>query len=299
MARYVSTKSVGGGSGGGGEGAGLTETDICNQICKLSTDATGTPGSTVAESLGTQQTEISGGFGRWKMICNCPCWTSCYVGSSGGCVVWCFDTTKYRGFKLVYTGIRLCACCYAYWCNLIGSNCCYCCCNDAYQGSCVCCYPSKSCCCWDAYNCCNMLRNNCVFCCNSQYDDLWGFEWTVWAPCDAWGCLRQGRGVMWDWKYKKYIRSSWDGYHYQSRDRQAGYTNCHCMVWSPCQNSEDGRYFTRLLMKMESHPFMSALYAGSYHSGSGGACSAGQPCWTIWGIPCHRPEFGTCCMSTT
>ena len=52
-------------------------------------------------------------------------------------------------------------------------------------------------------------------------------------------------------------------------------------------------------MRMENNPFMSALSSGNYESSVGGACAAGQPCWTIWGIPCHRPEFGTCCMDAS
>ena len=95
MARYVSTKSASGGSSGGGAAAGLSASDVCNQICKLSTDAAGTPGSTVASDLTSQASEISGGYSQWKMICNCPCWTDCY-----GCnVLWCFDSTKYRGYR--------------------------------------------------------------------------------------------------------------------------------------------------------------------------------------------------------
>ena len=296
MARYVSTKSASGGSSGGGAAAGLSASDVCNQICKLSTDAAGTPGSTVASDLTSQASEISGGYSQWKMICNCPCWTDCY-----GCnVVWCFDSTKYRGYKLVYSGMRLCACCYAYWCNGIGSVDCFCCCNNAYMGTCICCWPTKSCCCLDAYHCCNMLRSNCVYCCNTPYDDMWGFEWTVWSPCNAaWGCPKQGAGVMWDFSWKKFIRNNWADYHYASRDRQMGFTYCHCLYWSPCQNSSTSRYFARLLMRMENNPFMSALSSGNYESSVGGACAAGQPCWTIWGIPCHRPEFGTCCMDAS
>ena len=45
-------------------------------------------------------------------------------------------------------------------------------------------------------------------------------------------------------------------------------------------------------MKTSESPFMSALAGGTYQSPNGGALSAGQPCWTIWGMPCFRPRFG-------
>ena len=293
MAKYVSTKTASGGSSGGGS-AGLSAADVCNQICKLSTNATGSPGAAAyAADTTLQTTEISGGFSKWKMICNCPCWTDCY-----GCqVIWNFDTTRYRGFKLVYTGMRACSCCYTYFCPGIGTAECFCCCSNTFNGSCICCWPQKSCCCWDAYNCCAMLKEACIYCCNAAQDDLWGFEWTVWAPCDAWGCPAQGRGVMWDWRYKKFMRSNWDNYGYASRDRQMGITYCSCLFWSACQNSTYA--FTRLCIEMGNAPFQSALVSGNYNSDSGGACGAGQPCWTIWGIPCFRPEFGTCSMTTS
>ena len=298
MARYVSTKTAAGGSGGGGAAAGLSAADVCNQICKLSTDATGTPGSVTATDLADQTTEISGGFSEWKMICNCPCWTDCY-----GCnIIWEFDTTKYRGFKLVYTGIKVCACCYMYFCPGIGSDNCFCNCNQAYMGRCMCKWPVKACCCWYPYVCCHMTYESCVYCCNSSYTDMWGFEWCVWAQCDAWGCSHQGHGVMFDWRYQRFIRNNSFDYDWQARDRQMGHLYCHCMVWSPCQNSSSGRYFQRLCLKVSDTPFMSTLTSSgggspTFQSSNGGACAAGQPCWTIWGIPCHWPEFGTCCMS--
>ena len=102
---------------------------------------------------------------------------------------------------------------------------------------------------------------------------------------------------MWDWRYKKFIRSNWDNYNWASRDRQRGITHCACMYWSPCQN--DSFYFSRLCIHFDNNMFQSALSAGNYEAAAGGACAAGQPCWTIWGMPCFRPEFGTCSMTTS
>ena len=98
MARYVSTKTA---SGGGSSGAvGLTATDVCNTICKL---ATQTPADQPSPL-------IMPGFGCWEMVCNCPCWTDCY----GCCAIWCVDTSKYRGFRIHYNGVRSRGCCYTY-----------------------------------------------------------------------------------------------------------------------------------------------------------------------------------------
>jgi hypothetical protein len=291
MARFIKTISADGGTSGGS--AGLSAKDVCNQICKLSTEAAGTPGTTVATSLDSQVNEISGGFGEWKMICNCPCWTECY-----GCqVIWNFDTTKYSAFKLVYRGMRLCACCYMYLCGGIGNPDCFCNCQYAYMGACVCCWPQKSCCCWDSYYCNQMFKEACVYCCNSPCDDLHGFEWTIWSPKFSWGGPKKGGWVNYDFRYKKFIRNNWDNYGWQSEDRHLGTVYCHCIFWSPCQVT-DNRYFSRLCMKTANTPFQSALAAGQYNNSIGGACAGGQPCWTIWGKPCFRPEFGTCSMTT-
>ena len=282
MARYVSTKSAAGGSSSGG-GSGLTVTEVCNTICKL---ATQTPASQPSPL-------IMPGFGCWEMICNCPCWTDCY----GCCVIWNVDTSKYRAFKVHYTGIRNCACCYTYVQPGFGNDECFCCCNYAYRGRCVCRWPMKSCCCWEAYQCCWPAQNACVYCCNSQWDNIWSFEFTICAP--MWhGCTsgNQGTGVFYDWWYFKNPRCC-DDYDYSGCDRQKGHTFCACLFWSCKQNAT--QYVTRMCLKTCETPFQSALAGGNYPSNEGGDKAAGTPCWTIWGIPCDRPEFGTCSMTTS
>ena len=281
MARYVSTKSATGGSSGGG--SGFTATDVCNTICNLATQDVSKQPSPL----------IMPGFGCWDMICNCPCWTDCY----GCCIVWNVDTSKYRAFKIHYTGIRNCACCYTYLQPGFGNDECFCCCNNAYRGRCICRWPMKSCCCWEAYSCCWAAQNVCVYCCNSQWDNIWSFEFTICAP--MWhGCTsgNQGTGVFYDWWYHKFPRCC-DEYDYSGCDRQKGQNYCSCLFWSCKQNAT--QYVTRMCVKTCDTPFQSALAGGNYPSQEGGAESTGTPCWTIWAIPCDRPQFGTCSMTTS
>ena len=286
MARYVSTKTSGGGSSAGG---GLSLSDVCsavcNTVCKLATQGPACQPSPL----------VMPGFGCWEMICNCPCWTECY----GCCVIWCVDTSKYKAFRVHYNGIRNPACCYTYLYPGFGNDDCFCCCNQAYRGMCVCNWPLKSCCCWDAYNCCWMGKDACVYCCGRQYDNAFSFGMTICAP--QWkGCTSgyQGTGVHYDWWFKKFV--AWcDCYDYSGCDRYKGNNYCACLFWS-CKQNTNNQYVTRMCMRFEYTAFEPTTNAGSWSSEAvdGGALQVGQPCWTIWGIPCDRPCFGTCNMST-
>ena len=287
MARYVSTKTAGGGSSGGGAGISLAEvcTAVCNTVCKL---ATQTPASQPSPL-------IMPGFGCWEMVCNCPCWTECY----GCCAIWCVDTSKYKGFKIRYNGVRSRGCCYTYLYPGFGNDSCFCCCNYAYRGACICQWPFKSAVGWTAYNCCSMHMNACVFCCQSQWDSGWSWEMSIFAP--SWkGCTSgaQGTGVWYDWWFPKFIRCC-DCYCYTGCDRQKGQTYCSCLFWGPGQDSTSGNHVTRMCMRFEYTPFEPVTNGGQYQVAGGGDQLVGQPCWTIWGIPCDRPCFGTCCMSTS
>ena len=275
MARFVSTKTAAGGSSGGA--AGLTEADICTTICNLNTSCT--------------SSNLTSGFSCWRMICNCPCWTECY-----GCnIQWCVDTEKYRAIRLFYNGIRQRACCWMYLCAGFGTPECYCCCDQAYRGMCVCNWPQKSCCCWNAYNCCHLGGDACIYCCNGAYDDIWSMQFTICAP--NWkGCYEQGQGIFYDFQYKKYARAHNTEYEYNGWDRIAGYSYCSCMNWNKNQGSD--KYLSKICLSTSDTPFMSTLVEGTYTATRGGACATGQPCWTIWGVPCDRPCFGTCTMTT-
>jgi len=54
-----------------------------------------------------------------------------------------------------------------------------------------------------------------------------------------------------------------------------------------------------MCLRTADTPFQSTLAeTGNYPSQEGGAEATGTPCWTIWAIPCDRPQFGTCSMTT-
>ena len=280
MARYVSTKSAAGGASGGG--SGLTATDVCNTICNLATQDVSKQPSPL----------IMPGFGCWEMICNCPCWTDCY----GCCVIWNIDSSKYRAYRVHYTGVRNCACCYTYMHPGVGNDSCFCSCSNSYAMMCVCSWPFRSCCCWTACNYENMRNGSCVFCCNSQWDNIFSFQYTVCAPHFK-GCTsgNQGGGVFFDWWFKKFPRCCGE-YSHPGCDRIKGRTFCACLFWSCKQNAD--YYVTRMCLRTSETPFQSTLAGGNYPSEEGGADGAGTPCWTIWAIPCDRPQFGTCSMTT-
>ena len=285
MARYVSTKSASGGSSGS---AGITLeevcTAVCNTVCKLATQDPASQPSPL----------IMPGFGCWEMICNCPCWTDCY----GCCAIWCVDTSKYRGFKIRYNGVRSRGCCYTYLYPGFGNDSCFCCCNYAYRGACICQWPFKSGGGWTAYNCCSMHINACVFCCQSSIDSGFSWEMSIFSP--SWkGCTSggQGTGVWYDWWFPKFIRCC-DCYCYTGCDRQMGNNFCSCLFWGPGQDSGTTNHVTRMCMRFEYTPFEPVTCGGSYQVCGGGDQLVGQPCWTIWGIPCDRPCFGTCSMCT-
>lgn len=290
MARYVTTKSASGSSSGGGAGVTLDQvcTAVCNVVCCLTTQQAGLT------------TSISPGYGEWEMICNCPNWTDCY-----GCnVIWCIDTSKYKAFKIKYNGIANCACCYTYMCLGFGPpksiNDCFCSCSNAYYAYCTCAWPVKSCCCWQAYACCAMLNGACVYCCNGVTSQSWGFEWIVCAPpwkkCTNDG---QGGGVYFDFYYKKFIAECGE-YYFPNWDRQKGFNFCSCLHWSKQQNTDC--YLERLCMKFSDSPMQPTVGTDTFLTwcaNQGGMCYTGIPCWTIWGVPCYRPKFGTCSMTTS
>jgi len=280
MARYVSTKGVGGSSGG----SGMTETGVCNLLCKLSTqDVSNQPSP-----------RVSPGFGCWEMICNCPCWTSCY----GCCITWDVDTTNYRAYRVHYTGLRACSCVHTFVMPGLGSGDCLCYDGGAFRMYCICSWPVKSCCCWVACDLACMSVGSCVYCCQSPTDSVWSFEYTVcspeWRGCTSGGGC--GSGIHFDWWYKKFNRCC-GAYQFMGCERIKGYTVANvCLTWNSQQSD---CYLQRMCLRMGCTPFMSSLAGGAWASTSGGADMAGTPCWTIWGIPCDRPEFGTCSMSSS
>ena len=142
-----------------------------------------------------------------------------------------------------------------------------------------------------------MSKESCVYCCNSQYDNAWSFEFCIMAP--SWkGCTsgNLGTGFWYDWHYKKFIRCC-DCHNYSGCDRYKGQVNCACIFWSKEQNST--HYVSRMCVRTSDTSFQSVLAGGNYPTNEGGDLMIGMPCWTIWGIPCDRPQFGTCSMDAS
>ena len=178
----------------------------------------------------------------------------------------------------------------------LGTDNCFCCCSSAYCIGCVCSWPGSACCNWDRGQCCVATRESCYYCCNSP---TWGIvDMDVCIYSIGWvgnyGCGR-GWNIGYDVNWQKFPATGYDGWEYNgnNRSRQTGFTNCHCMVWGTEQNSTANRQFTRFCMCTSSNPFMSALSVGNYIAAGGGNLQVGIPCWTIYGKPCHRPQFGT------
>ena len=287
MRGFIKTVTSEGGTSSGGS-TGLSVKDVCNTICTLSTQ----------DVANQPSPRISQGFSCWEMLCNCPSWDDCY----GCCMIWNVDTMKYKAFRLRYNGIRVCACCYQYIMPGVGNDVCFCCCDQAWRGRCLCGWPTRSCCNWEAFNCCSMAMYACIYCCNTQWDDIWSFDWTIWqAPWRA--CCCPGNSIYYKFCYKKWVREDQNQYDYMSWDTSMGRNFCSCLHWNcvqaGCFGNCDNRYMQRLCLKVCNTPFMSALFGGTYPCHHGCSSAVGDPCWTIYGSPCDRPMMGTCSMDNS
>lgn len=291
MARFIKTVTATGGTASG-DGAGVSLTEVCTAVCKVVCDnVTRNVDNSATQSIDTPQ--VFPGFSEWEIICNCPCWTDCY-----GCqVIWCFPATKpYTAYRVYYKGMAFCPCCNMNWQMGLGTDNCFCCCSQAYCIGCLCSWPGMSCCCWATGQCCVATRESCYRCCHSGN----------WAIVDLDMCVFQvgyvgneacaRRGIIgYDVRWQKYPDTGTSEWRFNGNNynRQTGYANCHCMVWGTEQSTTANRQFTRLCFCTSHVPFQSSLNAGTYISAGGGNLSTGMPCWTIYGKPCHRPEFGT------
>ena len=79
MGRNIKTVSAAGAASGGS--AGLSETDVCNIICK---SIVGTASTSMLPKCQDKE--------GWELICNCDYWNECYSSS----LEWTLHTTKYR-----------------------------------------------------------------------------------------------------------------------------------------------------------------------------------------------------------
>lgn len=295
MARFIKKISADGTTSGGDSGVSLAQvcTAVCNVICANATcQISGRITATSGNDGEVSTPQIIPGYSCWQMICNCPCWTDCY----GCCVIWCVDTSKYRAFRIRYNGIRNCACCYTYMCWHWGDASCFCTCGSSQtvKGACVENWPMIFCChccnCWAPY-CCTHI-SGCIYCCGMVSDALWWFEYTI-CGTDYYKCTSQHRGntILADLCYPKW-RNNCNCYQWPGHNRvKVSNRQCECLMWSCTQNSS--HFLSRICLKVSNTPFMSGLAGGNnYQTQTGGARSAGQPCWTIWGMPCFRPKFG-------
>ena len=288
MARFIKTVTASGESIGGG--AGVTLDQVCTAVCTVISANAQNKETAVAGGVYTAATPdiIPGYNGCWKMICNCPQWTDCY----GCCLIWNIDTERYRGFRIQYRGIRSCACCYMYFCPGFGTETCFCCCDEAYRGMCTCGWPQRSCVQWNTYNKCYMITSACIYCCSRPVDIGWGFDFCIWMPAWKDPGRTQSGNIFYKWVYKKNIAGEANSYCYPGCDVHWGMAFCPNMGWSVNQVGYTG-FLSRMCLKVHDVPFQPTTVGGNYCSTTGGNMLAGQPCWSIYGIPCHRPHFGT------
>ena len=305
MARFIKTISADGGTSGSG-GSGVSLSEVCTAVCKVICDNTTRNASGIVEAADFSESgtyanrtnQIIPGFGCWEMICNCPYWDTCY----GCCIEWCIDTTKYRAFNIVYSGIRQKPCCHLYPCWGFGTETCFCCCSQSYRGRSVLCgWPTHigSNYQWTAYNCEHISGDYCIQCMNAEArDTVWGFQFMICAP--EWKrtvSQNTGGGVFYDLRTTAKYMCNCNQYCYSDYSRFKGFNFCSCLFWNCTQNSN--YYVSKMCLKVANQAFQSALVSGGSWTGCEGfPCATGVPCWTIWGQPCMRPQFGTCCIDT-
>ena len=279
MARFVTTKTASGGSTGGSAGVSLQQ--VCTAVCCVIRDGI----------VGTAATNTLPKFGNpdgWELICNCNQWDNCW----GTCILWEVDTERYRAFRWCIRGITFCGCCHHYFCTYLVNSAGNCQTNVGYR------YwdmrankpwPIGSCCCWEAYSgdcicwcwyCCgtncsmpqaitievgqSVSKSNCMSGQNGQYgvcfDICYGHRW---AACDyscCWGGSNRIKGGVW----------------------------CHPLVWAKSQHAD--RYFKHLKI-ITNYGWIPTHKASVSWQCWFGDQPQGYPCWSLYGIPCDRPDI--------
>ena len=301
MSRFVKTVATADGSGGGGgSDAGLTAAQACKYACKAVCDMFCT-NLICPECRPYFNTLPTPTVNDWVVVCHCDCWTNCY----GQHVVWCLDTSKYKGFKWCYRGVRIKGCCWWYGhMGMAAKNVdCFCCCTNSYRISCKNQYPMDNCCnaCWQYYNQ-GFIEIGCQQCCSSTCDGLFNFGWSVfpvWQKAQQNLDRVQGQVGFCVWMpkgnrdmlqcaggYEVFIGNNSYCHHqivWNSNEACLG-TTCYLDRWCLCTNG--------------GHAFSSALSSqNTYHQNGfngndtdGNQLPAGvTPSWTMWAIPCCYP----------
>lgn len=290
MARFIKTISADGSSGG--SGAGVSLQDVCTAVCKVISANAQCTTNGVTQSM--DQRQIVPGYSEWEIICNCSCWTDCY-----GCsIIWCLPTAKpYNAYRFHYTGIMFCPCCYMYMCWGLGTDNCFCCCNNSYCLLCMCGWPGYSCCQWSNRNCCHLSQNGCWYCCNSPYGNIVDMAWTICQSKTMGSYRERGWSIDYDFCFRKRPQETSNTNHWTpSVNRWWGSLGeCQCMYWGCEQNTNPNRIFTRICLNVSDQPWQSSLASAfqTWQSSNGGNLMTGVPCWTIYGRNCYKPDMGT------
>lgn len=282
MSRIIKTVSATGGSSGGG--AGLSASDVCSIICKSIV-------GTAATSMLPRCQDHEG----WELICNCDNWSDCYSST----LEWNLDTANYRAFRWCMRGITLCACCHNYFCMYLIDN------GGQCQGSDYYRYfdmrgdkpwPSGSCCCW-----CYGQRDYvcwCWYCCNSACSIPQSMAWEIGSSVSKANCM-SGNASSGGLCYDVCYGHRWSACDYSNNwggsNRIKGWTWCHPTVWEENQHS----CYLKTLKIKNSYGWIPTDKASVTWQNRWGDKPQGQPCWSMYGIPCTRPNITGSNVQTT
>ena len=274
MTRIVKTVSTTGESTGGS--AGLQASDVCKII---SDSIIGTATTSLLPRCQSKE--------GWELICNCDHWSECYSNA----IEFDVDTSKYRAFRWCFRGITHCGCCETTFCMYFVDP------NGACQGSNWYrnydmrnkTWPNGSCCCW-----CYQTSFDCIcwcwYCCNTNCSMPQAMAIEVGQSVSKANCMsgnQSAAGLCYDicyghrWSYCDC--SDWWG----GSNRMVGYAWCAPFVWAETQNS---CYFKKLRIQAKYGLIPTDVSTGPSWQARWGNEPQGQPCWSMYGIPCTRPN---------
>lgn len=279
MARFISTKTASGGSSGGGAGVSLSEvcTAVCNVIC-----------NSIVGTATTNTLPKCGNPDGWELICNCNIWKDSWAT----CICWDLDTSKYRAFRWCIKGMTHCSCCQTYWCMWLVAG------NGACQTSVG--YrwynlrndkpwPIGSCCCWEAGNgdCICWCWCKCDSACSTSQALAIEIGQSV-AKSHCMSGQNGTNGVCYDICYG--LKQPWCDYSCCAfgSNRLKGAVWCHPLVWDKSQ--DENRYLKSLKIQ-NTYGWIPTNTATANWQSYFGNKPQGQPCWSLYGIPCDRPTI--------
>tara|TARA_B100000427_G_scaffold328838_1_gene342989 strand:+ start:3582 stop:4442 length:861 start_codon:yes stop_codon:yes gene_type:complete len=275
MGRNIKTVSAAGAASGGS--AGLSETDVCNVICK----------SIVGLAATTMLPKCQDKEG-WELICNCNNWNECYTSQ----LEWHVDTLQYRAYRWCFRGMTHCACCHTQFCMCFmtkggqanGSN--------WYRwfdlrGDKP--WPTGSCCCWHHYS--EDYICWCWHCCNTSCSVPQAMAIEIGSSVSKAQCMngeQAAGGMCYDicyghrWSACDYA-NCWGG-----SNRIKGWTWCHPVVWNSNQHST--RYLEKIIIKNPYGWIPTDIASASWQNAWTNQ-PQGVPCWSMYGMPCVRPDI--------